>query len=342
MKEIQEIFLHRKVDLEKLFSYGFTKQENLYVYPVNIMNDDFRLDFYFDGKDFTRIYIYDNQWEDEYFDITNDSTYENVNYKVREEIEKILEDIKEKCFSISLFTSPQTNRLVSLIQKKWNISPDFPWNDENGVVRNPDNQKWFGLIMHIDAKRMKLESRMVDVLNVKIDPFQNEEILSRKGIYPAYHMNHKSWISIILDDTLSDEEVMSYMEWSYLSVLGEKKENQSAFLVPSNPSMFDIERELKETGSILWENRCHAKAGDVAYIYYGQPYSSIMLLCKIEKVGIENPFPTTAKSCMKLVLIKKFKEKELPLQELRNHGLTSVRCQRKISSSLLDYLKIFS
>ena len=33
--------------------------------------------------------------------------------------------------------------------------------------------------------------------------------------YKAYHMNKKKWISIILDETLSDEDIFKYIDESY-------------------------------------------------------------------------------------------------------------------------------
>ena len=43
---------------------------------------------------------------------------------------------------------------------------------------------------------------------------QTEKLLNKKGIYTAYHMNKKNWVSIILDDTLKDEEIMKMVELS--------------------------------------------------------------------------------------------------------------------------------
>ena len=43
----------------------------------------------------------------------------------------------------------------------------------------------------------------------------NEEHYDIDGIYPAYHMNHKSWISLALDDTLSDSLIMELVSKSY-------------------------------------------------------------------------------------------------------------------------------
>ncbi len=55
----------------------------------------------------------------------------------------------------------------------------------------------------------------VDILNLKINENDRENLHKEDGIYPAYHMNHKYWISILLDETLSDERIMKLIDISY-------------------------------------------------------------------------------------------------------------------------------
>ena len=54
----------------------------------------------------------------------------------------------------------------------------------------------------------------IDVINVRIDENKREEIINYQNIFPSYHMNKQKWISIILDDSLSDEEAMKYIDYS--------------------------------------------------------------------------------------------------------------------------------
>ena len=41
------------------------------------------------------------------------------------------------------------------------------------------------------------------------------ELYEIKGIYPAFHMNHKMWISIVLDETISDDKIMKLIQCSF-------------------------------------------------------------------------------------------------------------------------------
>ena len=45
-----------------------------------------------------------------------------------------------------------------------------------------------------------------------------KELIKINGFYKAYHMNKKSWISVILDNTLDNEIIYSLIDQSYNNV----------------------------------------------------------------------------------------------------------------------------
>ena len=72
--------------------------------------------------------------------------------------------------------------------------------------------------MNIDRSKINSdESGKIEVLNVKLDD-EVHNYLGVKGIYPSYHLSKKSWITIILDDTLSDKKIMELVDLSYDNV----------------------------------------------------------------------------------------------------------------------------
>jgi len=54
---------------------------------------------------------------------------------------------------------------------------------------------------------------LVEAVNLKHD--QVADLLSQMGIFPAFHMNKRYWISLPLDDTLTDEKVLELFERSW-------------------------------------------------------------------------------------------------------------------------------
>ena len=61
-------------------------------------------------------------------------------------------------------------------------------------------------------------SEIVEIVNVKVRKERLDEILSTRGIFPAYHMNKKSWVSIIFDGTVPDESILSMLHDSFAIV----------------------------------------------------------------------------------------------------------------------------
>ena len=92
----------------------------------------------------------------------------------------------------------------------WDDAPGF------GVFKNPKNNKWYGIIMNIDySKIVKSKKGEIEIINIKLDKAEIQELLTQEEFYPAWHMNKKNWISIILDETLPDKKIMEYIEESH-------------------------------------------------------------------------------------------------------------------------------
>lgn len=60
----------------------------------------------------------------------------------------------------------------------------------------------------------KTKNEEVDILNLKLDDMV-PDLLTKNGIYSAYHLNKKKWISIVLNDTLNNDYIMGLVNISY-------------------------------------------------------------------------------------------------------------------------------
>ena len=116
----------------------------------------------------------------------------------------------------------QSNEITSYIKRKYKVNPEFLWKESsgNGVFRNKYNKKWFGIIISVskDKLDLKYKQEIIEVINLKIDEDMIKELIKINGFYRAYHMNKKSWISVILDDTLDNEIIYSLIDQSYNNV----------------------------------------------------------------------------------------------------------------------------
>ena len=205
-----EFFLKKKFNFEKLKEFGFSFENNTYVYTEYFLDSNFKA--IIEISDVLKGKVIDNNSDEEYIPLCIESFGGEYVCKVREAYKSILKRIADTCCTNVFFAFEQANRITNQIYETYGIKPDFPWNDDNGVFRHLDTRKWFSLIMYVslDALLKDGNTRMVNIMNLK-----SEEHYDIDGIYPAYHMNHKSWISLALDDTLSDSLIMELVSKSY-------------------------------------------------------------------------------------------------------------------------------
>lgn len=87
-----------------------------------------------------------------------------------------------------------------------------------------DKGKWYGLMMEVPLQKLGVASQAnALILNVKIHPEDKERLITTDGIYEAYHMNKKHWISIALNVCTDDALIKECIYTSYKCVA--KKDN---------------------------------------------------------------------------------------------------------------------
>lgn len=53
-------------------------------------------------------------------------------------------------------------------------------------------------------------------INLKVDPEEGEELREKyASVLPGYHMNKKHWITVMMDGSLPDKLVLSWVDKSY-------------------------------------------------------------------------------------------------------------------------------
>lgn len=107
--------------------------------------------------------------------------------------------------------------VLSYVKKKYGTEPDYPWlkYPSYAVLRHQPGRKWYGVLMTVPKSKLKIqESGNAEVLNLKCDvvlaSFPKEQ-----EILPAYHMNKKHWISVLLDGRLAKENVFRLIDLSF-------------------------------------------------------------------------------------------------------------------------------
>ena len=215
-----ELFKKCVFDYSKLLNYGFKEENNIYYYEKYILDNNYKICIKIENNNVIGK-IYDLIFNDEYLNLNVDSNL-SFNNKIKEEYINILKDIKNNCTKESLFVFKQSNEITNYIKRKYKVNPEFLWDKStgNGVFRNKNNKKWFGIIISVskDKLDLKYKQEIIEIINLKLDEDMIKELIKMDGFYRAYHMNKKSWISIILDNTLDNEIIYSLIDQSYNNV----------------------------------------------------------------------------------------------------------------------------
>ena len=210
-----EIFKSYQFNQEKARAYGLVENSGVWIYSCQILQGDFVMTVSITA-DNVSFQVFDQETGDLYPQVHMESMTGSFVASVREACLEILYQIRKACFEVQDFICPQTKRIMAQIQEKYGNQLEFLWekSPDTAVLRHEGNKKWYAVLMKISWDKLdKGKEGLVEAVNLKHD--QVADLLLKKGIYPAFHMNKRYWISVALDDTLSDEEVLELIERSW-------------------------------------------------------------------------------------------------------------------------------
>ena len=210
-----EIFKAYQFNQEKASAYGFIENEGVWTYSFEILDGDFVMNVSI-TTDNVSFQVIDQETGELYPQVHMENMRGTFVGSVREACLEKLFDIRKACFEVQEFFCPQTKRIMSHVQEKYENQLEYLWekSPDTAVLRHEDNQKWYAVLMKISWEKLdKTQEGLVEVVNLKHDLVS--DLLAERGIYPGFHMNKRYWISIPLDDTLTDQKVLELFERSW-------------------------------------------------------------------------------------------------------------------------------
>ena len=222
MRIEEEIFARHKLIPEKLIDYGFTSVNDRLTYSKELPDDGMKIIVEYDGAINGR--IIDLSLNDDYtaFRVAGATGY---SAQIRQKYIELLTDIRSHCCKNQYFKTPQAQRISDYIFEAYGSAPEFLWPNipSYAAFRQPGKEKWFAVMGSVPLNKVDREAKSaqpVEVINVKVDRERIKDYLSQTGIYEAFHMNKKCWVSIILDDTLPDDAIQGMIDDSNRSIQG--------------------------------------------------------------------------------------------------------------------------
>lgn len=218
MEEVENLLKNRTIDFQKLIEYGFTEKEDIYKHKTTLIKDEFDIIITFDKNEKLETKVIDKNSNDEYVLFKIQSAEGDYVGKVREAYTTKLVEIINKCSKKEIFKSIQAKQVIQYIKQKYDDDIEFPWGEKDGnaIFRHKDNKKWYATLFTISKEKLGLPSNEItNISNLKIPPETIEKIVDNEKYFPAYHMNKKHWMSVILDGSIEIEEIFKYIDMSH-------------------------------------------------------------------------------------------------------------------------------
>ncbi|WP_438059211.1 MmcQ/YjbR family DNA-binding protein [Streptococcus ruminicola] len=343
-------FAKKRVVFERLVPFGFEKSLAGYDYREKILNGDFEVRLHISADGQVSGKVMDTDLGEEYLALHVAGASGNFVGKVREAYQEVLERVAEACFEALPFASDQMNRLANHLKTTYGDDFDHPFEKypEFSSFRYPENQKWYGLVMTLARGKLDLGGEQwsqeeldekVEIINIKVD---KEALSELKGIYPSYHMNKKSWVTLVFDDALSDEQLFSLVENSRALVAGKALGSSSGpdyWIIPANPKYYDIDAEFAANKVILWTQKASIKKGDFVAIYITAPMKAVRYFCQVLEVDLPNDAyrdDPSIKKLMKIQLLHTFSDEQVTFETLKSCGVKAVRGPRRMTKELIE------
>lgn len=213
----EDIFERKKRNIEKMSVYGFDIKDGGWIYETNIMDGAFRLSVFIgeNGDVDTNLVEIENSEPYILYKTSASGAYVG---EIRTAVEAVLTDIANTCYDVSVFKTNQAQMAIEYVRKKYGDELEFLWTKfpENAVWRRKDNQKWYGAILTVTGNKIGLDTdKIVEIIDLRMKAENREAILSREHYYPGWHMNKKSWYTLVLDNCIADEEIKLRITESY-------------------------------------------------------------------------------------------------------------------------------
>ena len=209
------IFRSAKIKKDSLEAAGFaTTDGNSYTMEQNVSSGTFNANISLSlSEQILTVHLYDSATGEKYalFDMQN--VHGAFVATLREEVQKIIDEIKSNCFE----SKDLKDDYITWIKTQFGAEPDFPWPDTpDYCVFRCANEKWFALVMKIKYRQLGLTGdEEVWVVNMKADNSEIPTLIDRKSIFPAWHMNKKHWITILLTAATDFEKLCGLTQKSY-------------------------------------------------------------------------------------------------------------------------------
>ena len=199
---------------EKLLQYGFREEAEKLIYRKEILDSSFFIEIVFVNSQLL-IEVYNIEFDEIYSLFSVDSAVGETVQNIREHVEKLLSSI----LGLADESGKISSEIIDYCNNKYGENHVNPFKKHPDILAYVNEKnKWYALMSNVEYNKLNKTSNIitkVKILNVKYPTDNISDIIDNQNIFPAYHMNKKHWISIVLDKNIKLETIKELIDISY-------------------------------------------------------------------------------------------------------------------------------
>ena len=195
-----ELFRRVRLRPETLQPFGFVKKSNGWEYSEPIADGTFVCTISIGLDNAITEKVVDGATGDEYVQHRVAAASGKFVGRVRQDVMSLMAKIAESCFERDIFKTDLARRIIEFARAEWGEEPEFLWDKfpDYAVLRRRDTAKWYTLVARLAADKVGGDANeLVEIVNLR-----RTDGMAGERFRPAYHMNKKTWTTIVLDDTV--------------------------------------------------------------------------------------------------------------------------------------------
>lgn len=203
---------------ENALAYGFREEEGEFRYSRELCGGQFRLEAAVSAAGAFSARLTDTQTEEPYVLHLVEDVRGSFVEQVRGEYRAALREIAGRCFDRRVFHADGTAELLAYALARYGDRPEYLWErfPSNAVLRRKDNRKWYAALLTVGADKLGLARREeVEIADLRMRPEELDAKVDGKKYFRGWHMNKKSWVTVVLDGSVPPAELHRLLDESY-------------------------------------------------------------------------------------------------------------------------------
>ena len=204
-----EFFRRMRLRSETLQPFGFVKKSTGWEYSLPIAGGALVCTISIGTDNTITEKIVDEATGDEYVQHRIAEACGKFVGRVRQEVMSLMERISVACFEREVFKTELARGIIETARTEWSEEPEFLWDKfpDYAVFRRRDTDKWYALVARLPADKVGGKAHeLVEIVNLR-----RTEGMERDQFLPAYHMNKKTWTTIVLDGAIPLPGIITFL-----------------------------------------------------------------------------------------------------------------------------------